>query len=285
MTLPVYPTGTDRRPTETFPVVQRGGIRFFRRYKRLWSATFGDIGRRAYYGRDILRALSDPSTWGAETIRQMRVIGVDSVPLTIIVAGFLGAVTAFQAYYQLFAGVQLSVLGLLVRGSILLELGPLLTALVLTGRVGARMTAEIGTMRVTEQIDALETLAYDPIAFLTVPRLLAALVMVPALTVLANATAIIMAWVTLVTATPVRTSDYIEGLRLGFTEFQVVYSLIKAVCYGAAIAFVCTYEGYTTEAGAEGVGRSTARAVVIASVAILVLDAVVASIFSKFITA
>ena len=93
----------------------------------------------------------------------------------MIVAGFLGAVTAFQAFYQLFAGVQLSVLGLLVRGSIVLELGPLLTALVLTGRVGARMTAEIGTMRVTEQIDALETLAYDPIAFLVVPRLLAAL--------------------------------------------------------------------------------------------------------------
>ena len=131
----------------------------------------------------------------------MRNIGVDSVPLVMIVAGFLGAVTAFQAFYQLFAGVQLSVLGLLVRGSIVLELGPLLTALVLTGRVGARMTAEIGTMRVTEQIDALETLAYDPIAFLVVPRLLAALVMLPILTIIANATAIVSAWLTLIIAT------------------------------------------------------------------------------------
>src|SRR5207237_9747730 len=101
-----------------------------------------------------------------------KIIGVDSLPLAIIVPAFLGGVTAFQSFYQLFAGVQYSVLGLLVRGSIVLELGPLLTALVLTGRVGARMTAEIGTMRVTEQIDALETLASDPVAFLAVPRTL-----------------------------------------------------------------------------------------------------------------
>ena len=285
MSAPNFPTGTDSRPTETFPIVQRAGIRFFRRYRRVWSELFRDIGLRGLYLRNVFRAFGDPRSWVAETMRQMRFIGVDSVPLTLIVAGFLGAVTAFQAYYQLFPGVQLSVLGLLVRGSILLELGPLLTALVLTGRVGARMTAEIGTMRVTEQIDALETLAYDPVAFLTVPRLLAALVMLPALTVFANAMAIVSAWFILVTTTPVTTSDYVAGLRLGFLEFQVVYSLIKAISYGGAIALVCTYEGYITEAGAEGVGRSTARAVVIASVSILVLDAVIAAMFSRFLQA
>ncbi|XWV17041.1 MAG: ABC transporter permease [Gemmatimonas sp.] len=112
------------------------------------------FGKRAYYGRDIVRGLRDPSTWVPEFIRQMRNIGVDSVPLAVIVAAFLGGVTAFQTRYQLFPGVQMSVVGLIVRQSIVLELGPLLTALVLTGRVGARMTAEIGTMRVTEQIDA-----------------------------------------------------------------------------------------------------------------------------------
>ncbi|MEO7520399.1 MAG: ABC transporter permease, partial [Gemmatimonas sp.] len=111
------------------------------------------IGKRAYFGRDIVRGLREPGTWIPETIRQMRTIGVESVPLACIVAAFLGAVTAFQTRYQLFPGVQLSVVGLITRQSIVLELGPLLTALVLTGRVGARMTAEIGTMRVTEQID------------------------------------------------------------------------------------------------------------------------------------
>lgn len=253
--------------------------------ERRIGAILRAIGKRGYFARDILRGLRDPETWVPETIRQMRNIGVDSVPLAVIVAAFLGGVTAFQTRYQLFPGVQLSVVGLIARQSIVLELGPLLTALVLTGRVGARMTAEIGTMRVTEQIDALETLAFDPVAYLALPRLLAGLVMLPVLTILANATAIFSAWVTLVLATDVRTDDYVSGLRLAFTAFQVVYSLIKAFCFGAAIAFVCSYEGYVTEAGAEGVGRSTALAVVIASVSILVLDAIVAAVLAPFIQA
>jgi len=273
------------RPTETFPVVQRGGIRFFRRFTRAVAGAFRGVGERGYFVRDIFRAMGDPATYAAETIRQMRNIGVDSIPLTVIVAGFLGGVTAFQTRYQLFPGIQLSVVGLIARQSIVLELGPLLTALVLTGRVGARMTAEIGTMRVTEQIDALETLAYDPIAFLAVPRLLAALVMLPALVLVANATAILSAFITLVTATDVRTADFIAGLRLAFIPFQVIYSLIKAVGFGAVIAVMCSYEGYVTEAGAEGVGRSTAKAVVLASVSILVYDAVIAALLAPFIQA
>jgi phospholipid/cholesterol/gamma-HCH transport system permease protein len=278
-------SSTAGRPTESFPVVQRGGIRFFRRISRGVLGTFGEIGRRGAYARDIGRALGDPATYVTETVRQMRGIGVDSLPLAFMVAAFLGAVTAFQSYYQLFAGVQLSVLGLLVRGSIVLELGPLLTALVLTGRVGARMTAEMGTMRVTEQIDALETLAYDPVAYLSVPRILASLVMLPMLTIVANFTAILAAWVTLLVATPVTTTDYVIGLRLSFTPFQVVYGLIKAAFFGTALAFICSYEGYVTGAGAEGVGRSTARAVVISSVAILILDGLVAAALAQYIGA
>ena len=127
------------------------------------------VGKRAFFLRDMMRGLREPGTWIPETIRQMRVIGVESVPLAVIVAAFLGGVTAFQTRYQLFPGVQVSVVGLIARQSIVLELGPLLTALVLTGRVGARMTAEIGTMRVTEQIDALETLSFDPIGYLALP--------------------------------------------------------------------------------------------------------------------
>ncbi len=249
------------------------------------NAMLNALGKRVYYGRDMIRALAEPGTWWVEFIRQMRAIGVESVPLTVIVAAFLGGVTAFQTRYQLFAGVQVSVVGLIVRQSIVLELGPLLTALVLTGRVGARMTAEIGTMRVTEQIDALETLAYDPIAFLAVPRVLAALVMLPTLTMLANVAAITSAWLTLILATDVRTNDFVDGLRLSFNMFQVIYSLIKAVCFGFAISFVCSYQGYVTESGAEGVGKSTAIAVVIASVCILLFDAVVAAILAPFIQA
>lgn len=249
------------------------------------SGLLSALGKRVYYGRDMVRALADPGTWWVQFIRQMRTIGVESVPLTVIVAAFLGGVTAFQTRYQLFAGVQISAVSFIVRQSIVLELGPLLTALVLTGRVGARMTAEIGTMRVTEQIDALETLAFDPVAYLAVPRVLAAIVMLPTLTMLANVAAVASAWVTLITFTDVRTGDFLDGLRLSFNVFQVFYSLIKAVCFGFAISFVCSYQGYVTESGAEGVGRSTAVAVVIASVCILLFDAAVAAVLAPFIQA
>ena len=242
-----------------------------------------EAGARGYFALDMIRAVREPGTWVGETIRQMYSIGIGSLVFVMVVAAFLGAVTAFQTYYQLFAGVQRSVVGLIARQSIILELGPLLTALTLTGRVGARMTAEIGTMRVTEQIDALETLAYDPVAYLALPRFLAAIVMIPALTLLADATAVFSAWFTLVLATPVTTNEFLDGLRVAFTPFQVIYSLIKAFAYGGAIAFNCSYEGYGTQAGAAGVGRATAKAVVITSITILVLDGIIAAMFASLI--
>ncbi len=273
----------ERRPTETFPIVQRKGIVWMRGMTQAFINFFRELGKRGYFLRDIIRALGDPATFVPETIRQMRGIGVDSIPLTVIVAAFIGGVIALQTRYQLFPGVQLSIIGLSVRLMQVLELGPLLTGLVLTGRVGARMTAEIGTMRVTEQIDALETLSYDPLAFLIVPRLIAALVMLPALVVLADAVGVLSGYFVAVYATDVTKQDFIAGVRLGFGTFQVVYSLLKAFLFGGAIAFICSYEGFVTEAGAEGVGRSTAKAVVITSVVILILDTLTATLLAPYL--
>ena len=271
------------QPTETFPVVQRTGIRLFRRITRTTIGLFAQVGARGYFMRDIFRALSDPRTFVPETIRQMQRVGVESIPLTVIVAAFIGGVIAIQVRYQLFPGVQLSIIGLSVRLMQVLELGPLLTGLVLTGRVGARMTAEIGTMRVTEQIDALETLSYDPVAFLILPRLLAAIVMLPCLVVLADATGLLSGYLVSVHVTDVTKEDFIAGVKLGFGTFQVFYSLLKAMLFGAAIAFLCSYEGYVAEAGAEGVGSSTAKAVVVTSVSILVLDTLTAALLAPFL--
>jgi phospholipid/cholesterol/gamma-HCH transport system permease protein len=270
------------RPTVTFTPPARGFIRFFRRMSRARNV-FRQIGQRAFYARDIVRALAEPRTWFGEFIHQMRVIGVDSVPLTVLVAAFIGAVISLQTRYQLFSGVQLSVVGLATRQTIILEMGPLLTGLVLTGRVGARMTAEIGTMRVTEQIDALETLAYDPISYLVVPRVLAATLMLPVLVVIGDAIGVASGYIVGVTLTDITAQDFQEGLRLSFAPFQVVYSLLKATMFGLAIAVVCSYEGYITGAGAEGVGRSTARAVVITSVAVLVLDLLTATALAPYL--
>jgi phospholipid/cholesterol/gamma-HCH transport system permease protein len=244
---------------------------------------FRDIGKRAYFAREVVRAFAEPRTYMPEVVRQMRVIGVDSVPLTAIVAAFIGGVIALQVRYQLFPGVELSIVGLAMRMMIVLELGPLLTGLVLTGRVGARMTAEIGTMRVTEQIDALETLAYNPVAFLVLPRLIAATLMLPVLVIIADVVGIVSGFFVGTMATDVTELDFKEGLRLGYVHFQLVYSLLKATMFGAAIAIVCTYEGYVSGAGAEGVGRSTARAVVIASVTILALDILTAAVLAPFL--
>ncbi len=260
-------------------------VRVLRKLGRLGMETLAHTGRFAQFMGDIGRGFKEVRTWAPEVVKQMRGIGVDSLPLVVIVASFLGAVSAFQTRYQLFPGVQLSVIGLIVRQSIVLELGPLLTALVLAGRVGAKMTAEIGTMRVTEQIDALETLAFDPVAFLAVPRLLAALIMVPVLVLIANFMAIFSAFITLIMATDVTPLDFKAGLQLAFIPFQLWYSVIKSVGFGAAIALVCTYEGYVSGSGAEGVGRSTAKAVVITSVAILVFDAIIAALLAPFIQA
>jgi phospholipid/cholesterol/gamma-HCH transport system permease protein len=145
------------------------------------------------------------------------------------------------------------------------------------------MTAEIGTMRVTEQIDALETLAYDPVAYLVVPRLIAAVVMLPILCVIANLFGVAAGMMAAVLLTDVQMSQFRDGVRLGFDQFQVTYSLIKATLFGGAIAYLCTYEGYVTEAGAEGVGRSTAKAVVISSIWILVLDAITALLLAPYL--
>ena len=271
----------DRKATVEYPVMQRTGIRFLRRMANLGILIFAGIGKRAYFLYHASVSLwREPRTWFPLVAHQMRTIGVDSFVLISIVAAFIGSVIALQTRYQLFPGVQLSVVGLIVRQSIVLELGPLLTGLVLTGRVGARMTAEIGTMRVTEQIDALETLAYDPMAYLIVPRLIAATLMLPLLVVFMNFVGVTVAFFTAIFATDVTWADFQSGLRIAFNLFQIFYSLLKATIFGGAIAFFCSYEGYVADVGAEGVGRSTARAVVMTSVAILVLDAFIAALFA-----
>jgi phospholipid/cholesterol/gamma-HCH transport system permease protein len=266
-------------------VVQRTGIVFFRQIARAVKGIFGAFGSRVLFGRDMLRAVvSEPRTYGPEIFKHMRGIGVDSLPLATMVAAFIGAVIALQTRYQLFPGIQLSVVGFITRQMIILEMAPLLTGLVLAGRVGARITAEVGTMRVTEQIDALETLAFDPVAYLVVPRVIAGFVMLPILSIFASAVGLGTAMLTSLAATDVSGAQFSEGLLLGYDSFQIFYMLVKAFMFGGAISFLCAYEGYViTGSGAEGVGRSTARAVVIASAAILILDALTAMLLAPYL--
>ena len=240
---------------------------------------FRKVGNWGYFMRDIGRALRDPATYGGETIRQMRNIGVDSVPLAAIVAAFIGAVTAFQTRYQLFGGVQLSVVGLISRQSIVLELGPLLTGLVLTGRVGARITAEIGTMRVTDQIDALTTLSTNPYRYLVVPRLIAGLTMLPILVFIADIIGVFGGFLVSTYKLGFNASSYIQR-SVDFLQTQdVVAGLAKAAVFGFIVTLMGCYNGYHSRGGAQGVGAATTYAVVSASILILVFDYVLTEAF------
>ncbi len=271
------------RPTASYPIVQRQSLQFFRFMGREALGFLGGVGARVLFLREIGRAFREGRTWRGQVIHQMRAIGVDSLPLALMVAAFIGGVIAIQIRYQLFPGIQLSIVGLSTRQIVILETGPLLTGLVLAGRVGAKMTAEIATMRVTEQIDALETLAFDPVAYLVLPRLVAAVVMLPILTIFADVVGVLSGLLASVTVADVQFAQFMEGVRLGYDQFQVTYSLIKATLFGAAIAFLCTFEGYATFGGAEGVGKSTAKAVVISSIAILILDALTAVLLAPYL--
>jgi len=153
-----------------------------------------------------------------------------------------------------------------------LELGPVLTGLILAGRIGARYAAELGTMRVTEQIDALESLGRSPSSHLIIPRVIAGLLMIPALTVFADVMGIASGWFSMKLVLPITDADFAYGARTFWRSFDATYSVIKAFFFAGCITIISCYMGFNTQQGAEGVGRSTTGAVVSSSVLILLLD-------------
>jgi phospholipid/cholesterol/gamma-HCH transport system permease protein len=249
-----------------------------------WAAPLATVGRSAIgltagFGRfgtfalSVTRALPDIGVWGRLLVIQMARLGVASLPIALFIAAFTGIVLALQASYTFTGAVPLYFVGALVGKTMIIELGPVLTGLALAGRVGANIAAEIGTMRVTEQIDALETLAYDPRSYLVIPRVLASLVMFPAVVAFADAIGVAGGWITSINLLDLTTPQFIRGLRLFFEPFDIQFSLIKAASFGLAVSSIGCYFGFTTSGGAEAVGKATTQAVVVSSMLILVLDA------------
>lgn len=235
-------------------------------------------GRRAvalvgYWTIEAARALADVGTWRPLLLAQMRRLGVDSVPIAVFIAVFTGIVLALLSSYTFTGAVPLYFVGALVGKTVMLELGPVLTGMALAGRVGANIAAELGTMRVTEQVDALETLAYDPQSYLVVPRVLAATVMFPVVTSFAVAVGVVSGWITSINLLELSTPEFLKGLRLFYQFKDIWFGLVKSASFGAAVALLGCVEGLRTAGGAEGVGRSATRAVVLGCEAILVLDA------------
>ncbi len=207
---------------------------------------------------------------------QMLIMGVASLPLVIFTSVFTGAVSAVQAAYQFQGLVPMRYLGGAVGKAVVIELGPVLTALVIAGRVGAAISAELGSMKVTEQIDALESMAIDPVRFLAMPRFISGLIMLPVLTVFANFVAIMGGLFVSVFFLDIGSHAFLSSLKRFFDLGDMWGGFIKAAIFGMIIASVGCYHGFKTYGGAEGVGQSTTRAVVYASVSILIADYLVA---------
>ena len=216
---------------------------------------------------------------------QMQMIGLGSMPLTVIVALFTGAVAAVQAAYQMRDYVPMLYLGTVIGKSVVIELGPVLTALVVGGRVSAAIAAELGTMRVTEQVDAMETLGISPIRYLVVPRVVAAFIMLPLLTIFADILAIFGAYLVAILTLDVSGHTFTSGLKMYFKIQDVFSGLIKAFFFGGIIALMGCHYGLRTEGGAEAVGDSTTRAVVASCLLILIVDYILASFLFRVLFA
>jgi len=203
----------------------------------------------------------------------MRRLGVDSIPIAIFIAVFTGIVLALLSSYVFTGAVPLYFVGALVGKTVMMELGPVLTGMALAGRVGANIAAELGTMRVTEQVDALETLAYDPASYLIVPRVVAGTLMFPVITTFAVAIGVASGWLTAINLLDLSSQQFFKGLRLFYEFKDVWFGLVKAASFGAAITLMGCLQGLRARGGAEGVGAAATRAVVLGAMWILVLDA------------
>jgi phospholipid/cholesterol/gamma-HCH transport system permease protein len=205
-------------------------------------------------------------------LNQIRFIGVGSVLVVLLTGTFTGMVLGLQGFYTLSRVGSTAFLGPMVALSLLRELGPVMTALMVTGRAGSAVTAEIGIMRITEQIDALEVMGLSPYRYLIVPNLLAALVSVPLLTALFNGAGLLGGYLVGVRLLGVSEGTYFGEMVDYVMPKDVLGGFYKSISFGGLIAWVCCYKGYTTGPGAGGVSRATTQAVVLSSVLILVWD-------------
>jgi phospholipid/cholesterol/gamma-HCH transport system permease protein len=211
-----------------------------------------------------------------ELVRQMHRIGFDSLFLITITAAFTGLVTAVQAIYQTKGYFPIQYIGVLVGKSTMIELAPVLTGLVMTGKVGASIAAEIGTMTVSEQIDALKTLAIEPADFLYLPRILAGIIIFPLLTIYAILIGIVSSWFFAFLRYGIYYHTFFNSMKNYFLPSDLWGGLVKSVFFGFIITSIGCYSGSRTTGGAEGVGKMTTQTVVYSAILILIMDFTVA---------
>jgi phospholipid/cholesterol/gamma-HCH transport system permease protein len=249
--------------------------------------TIVGIGNTGRFGRFIWQTIAAsiqsfsstkmyPLIW-----TQMNIIGVRSVPIIMITGAFVGMILAVQAYDQLASMGLEEGLGVLINISVVKELGPVLAAVMLAGRIGGALTAELGTMNVTEQIDAVRSMGTNPIRYLVVPRVLACLFLTPALIIYADLLGVLGGYFVGVVQFGINSWAYWSFSASGVELWDVVVGVIKGFFFGAAIAVISCYKGFNCRKGAEGVGRACTEAFVASFISILALDYALAVVFKS----
>jgi phospholipid/cholesterol/gamma-HCH transport system permease protein len=240
---------------------------------------FYDFGRYCQLLYQAIRSSTEFKTYYKNFISEMIKTGYDSLPIVMLAGAFTGAVLTIQTSYQLVSPViPKSTIGAIVVQSIVIELAAVISGLVLAGRVGARIATELGTMRVSEQIDAIESMGFNSISFLVVPRVLASFVMFPVLYVAAASCGVGGGVIAGVLSGQLPAAEFLKGGREFFLPWDIVFGLTKAVVFGFVITSISCFKGYYATGGAEGVGKATTNAAVLSCIFILLSDLVLAAL-------
>jgi phospholipid/cholesterol/gamma-HCH transport system permease protein len=243
---------------------------------------FAWFGELAIFCWRLARVAFVPPWEGSELVRQMDAIGSKSLPLVALAGAATGVVLSLQTRDTLARFGAKSMLPAVIIFSIVKESGPIITGLIVSGRVGAGIGAELGSMKVTEQIDAMEASAVDPYKYLVATRVLACIAMLPLLTLAADFSGILMGWISNTLVEPISLRLFLNTGTKGMTFSDFLPPTVKTVIYGLIIGIVSCFQGMRTQGGTEGVGRSTTSAVVLSSLFIILADVVLVRLIQVF---
>jgi phospholipid/cholesterol/gamma-HCH transport system permease protein len=232
-----------------------------------------ELGRYWLFIGSIFRKPEKYSVYRQRVLEEVVSIGYTSLGIVSLISIFMGAVITIQSVYNLVNPlVPLYVVGLVVRDSMIIEFSPTIIMLVLAGKVGSSIASEIGTMRVTEQIDALEIMGINATGYLVLPKMIAAIFITPFLVLISMFVGVFGGWLAGELSGVIPSAEYIRGIQFQFIPFNVTFAMIKTVVFAYLITSISTYQGFYTEGGALEVGKASTRAVVHSSVLILVFD-------------
>ncbi len=239
----------------------------------MFRRTWYEVGRYWLFIKGLFIKPEKFAIYRRQVVHELNSIGVGAMGIVVLTSVFMGAIITIQSVYNLVSPlVQMYVIGIVARDSIIIEFSPTIIMLILAGKVGSSIASEIGTMRVTEQIDALEIMGINSSGYLTLPKIVAAMLICPFVVIISMFAGIAGGWIAGEASGVITTADYVKGIQDQFIPFNITFAMIKTVVFAYIITSVSAYHGYYTDGGALEVGQSSTRAVVFSSILILIFD-------------